>query len=220
MSLDLEFVDNVAVLRFDDGKRNVFSSDVIADFNVALDEVEARSAALCWIGREGCFSAGFDIKVVAGDDPQAAAALVRLGGQLAYRVLCFPRPVVCAVTGHALALGAIMLVCADKRIGTAGDFKLGINETQIGMALPVFGYEPAAWRLSEAHRFESIVAGAIHDPDTAHAAGFLDEVVAADSVVERAMGHAARLGALPAAAYAANKLASRAIPIERVKTSL
>jgi len=36
MSLDLEFVDNVAVLRFDDGKRNVFSSDVIADFNAAL----------------------------------------------------------------------------------------------------------------------------------------------------------------------------------------
>ena len=99
MSLDLEFVDNVAVLRFDDGKRNVFSSDLIADFNAALDEVEARSAALCWIGREGCFSAGFDIKVVAGDDPQAAAALVSLGGQLAYRVLCFPRPVVCAVTG-------------------------------------------------------------------------------------------------------------------------
>ena len=60
--------------------------------------------------------------------------------------------------------------------------------------------EPAAWRLSEAHRFESIVAGAIHDPDAAHAAGFLDEVVAADAVVERAMGHAARLaGALPAA---------------------
>ena len=54
----------------------------------------------------------------------------------------------------------------------------------------------------------------------AHAAGFLDEVVTAEEVMERAMGHAARLGALPAEAYAANKLASRAIPIERVKTSL
>ena len=58
MSLTLDFQDNVAVLTHDDGKRNAFSPDAIRDFNAALDEVEAKKAALTWVGREGCFSAG------------------------------------------------------------------------------------------------------------------------------------------------------------------
>ena len=45
MSLTLDFQDNVAVLTHDDGKRNAFSPDCIRDFNSALDEVEAKSAA-------------------------------------------------------------------------------------------------------------------------------------------------------------------------------
>ena len=75
MSLTLDFQDNVAVLTHDDGKRNAFSPDAISDFNSALDEVEAKKAALTWVGREGCFSAGFDLKVMASGDAEAAAAM-------------------------------------------------------------------------------------------------------------------------------------------------
>ena len=77
MSLTLDFQDNVAVLTHDDGKRNVFSPDAIRDFNSALDEIEAKSAALMWVGREGCFSAGFDLKVISSGDAEAAAAMVK-----------------------------------------------------------------------------------------------------------------------------------------------
>ena len=127
MSLTLDFQDNVAVLTHDDGKRNAFSPDAIRDFNAALDEVEAKKAALTWVGREGCFSAGFDLKVMASGDADAAAAMVKSGGELAFRIFTFPHPVVCAVTGHCLALGSVMLVCADKRIGIEGDYKYGIQ---------------------------------------------------------------------------------------------
>ena len=220
MSLTLDFQDHVALLTHDDGKRNVFSPDAIRDFNEALDEVEAKSASLLWVGREGCFSAGFDLKVVTGGDADAAAAMVKAGGELAFRIFIFPHPVVCAVTGHCLALGSVMLVCADKRIGMAGDFKYGLNETAIDMDLPAFGYEPAVYRLSEAHRFESIVAAQIHSPESALAAGFLDEVAAPEALIDRAMAHASRLGALPQRAFAANKLLSRSIPIERIRAAM
>ena len=86
MSLTLDFQDHVALLTHDDGKRNVFSPDAIRDFNEALDEVEAKSASLLWVGREGCFSAGFDLKVVTGGDADAAAAMVKAGGELAFRI--------------------------------------------------------------------------------------------------------------------------------------
>ena len=220
MSLTLEFQENVAVLTHDDGKRNVFSPDAIGDFNEALDEVEAKSASLMWLGREGCFSAGFDLKVISSGDAEAAAAMVKAGGELAFRVFTFPHPVVCAVTGHCLALGSIMLLCADKRLGLIGDYKYGLNETAIDMDLPAFAYEPAVYRLAEAHRFESIVAAQIHSPESAMAAGFLDEVVPSAALADRAMEHASRLGALPQRAFAANKLLSRSIPIERIRAAM
>ena len=220
MSLTLDFQDNVAVLTHDDGKRNVFSPDAIRDFNSALDEIEAKSAALMWVGREGCFSAGFDLKVISSGDPEAAAAMVKAGGELAFRIFTFPHPVVCAVTGHCLALGSVMLVCADKRLGIEGDFKYGLNETAIDMDLPAFGYAPAVYRIAEAHRFESIVAAQIHSPESAMEAGFLDEVVAPEVLLERAMAHASRLGSLPQRAFGANKLLSRSIPIERIRAAM
>ena len=220
MSVALEFQENVAVLTHDDGKRNVFSPDAIKDFNEALDEVEAKSASLMWLGRDGCFSAGFDLKVISSGDPETAAAMVKAGGELAFRIFTFPHPVVCAVTGHCLALGSVMLVCADKRIGIEGDYKYGLNETAIDMDLPAFGYEPAVYRLAEAHRFESIVAAQIHSPESAMAAGFLDEVVSSAALVDRATEHASRLGALPQSAFAANKLLSRSIPIERIRAAM
>ena len=220
MSLTLDFQENVAILKHDDGKRNVFSPDAICDFNEALDAVEAKSASLIWLGRDGCFSAGFDLKVISSGDADAAAAMVKAGGELAFRIFTFPHPVVCAVTGHCLALGSVMLVCADKRVGVEGDYKYGLNETAIDMDLPAFGYEPAVYRLSEAHRFESIVAAQIHSPESAMAAGFLDEVVTSDALIGRAMEHASRLGALPQRAFAANKLLSRSIPIERIRAAM
>ena len=193
MSLTLEFQENVAILTHDDGKRNVFSPDAIRDFNEALDEVEAKSASLMWFGRDGCFSAGFDLKVISSGDADGAAAMVKAGGALAFRIFTFPHPVVCAVTGHCLALGSVMLVCADKRVGIEGDYKYGLNETAIDMDLPAFGYEPAVYRLAEAHRFESIVAAQIHSPESAMAAGFLDEVVPSTALVDRAMEHGRRV---------------------------
>ena len=220
MSLTLEFQENVAILTHDDGKRNVFSHDAIRDFNEALDEVEAKSASLMWLGREGCFSAGFDLKVISNGDTDAAAAMVKAGGALAFRIFTFPHPVVCAVTGHCLALGSVMLVCADKRIGIEGDYKYGLNETASDMDLPAFGYEPAVYRLAEAHRFESIVAAQIHSPESAMAAGFLDEVVPSTALVDRAMEHASRMGAFPQRALAADKLLSRSIPIERIRAAM
>ena len=64
------------------------------------------------------------------------------------------------------------------------------------------------------------MAAQIHSPESAMAAGFLDEVVPSTALVDRAMEHASRLGALPQRAFAANKLLSRSIPIERIRAAM
>ena len=60
--------------------------------------------------------------------------MVRLGAELALRVLSFPRPVAIACNGHAYPMNAFLMLAADIRIGTEGAFGIGMNEVAIGIA--------------------------------------------------------------------------------------
>jgi enoyl-CoA hydratase len=112
------------------------------------------------------------------------------------------------VTGHALAAGALMVLACDTRIGIAGSTaKIGLNETAIGMALPDFAIELAMARLSKRHLTRAAIQAEIYDHDGAVGAGYLDRVEA--DVVAAARAEAARLAALPAAAYAGTKASLR-----------
>ena len=96
-------------------------------------------------------------------------------------------PVVLAVTGHALAMGGLFLLSADYRIGTEGEFKLGLNEVAIGMTLPYFGVELARARLDPAHFELSVSCAYLYDAVGAVEAGYLDESVGVDQIISRAL---------------------------------
>src|SRR5690606_14639635 len=89
-------------------------------------------------GRSGCFSAGYNLKVMqAGGEPRRQ--LRAAGDRLTLQLLEHPAPVVMACDGHALAKAALLLLCADYRFGSHGDFRIGLNETAIGMPMPATG---------------------------------------------------------------------------------
>ncbi len=92
-------------------------------------------------GREGIYSGGFDLKVMKSTDPNAVRKMTISGAHVALKACDFPRPIVAAVTGHAVAMGAIFNMGLDWRIGAKGNFKHGLNEVRDGMALPVFAIE-------------------------------------------------------------------------------
>ena len=217
--MNYELKDKVAVLHLDDGKANAVGYDLIGFINDSLDKAADDAGAVLLQGREGVLSAGFDLKEMA-NGPDAAAALVAEGAKLFLRLFSLPQPLVIACTGHAIAAGGFMLLSADNRIGAAGDFKIGLNETAIGMTIPVFGRELAKARLATQHVTRAYVQANLYDPDGAVAAGFLDKVLPPDQVVEGALAEAAALAELPAANYAGNKHEIRAPFIETIKASL
>src|SRR5215471_17406783 len=94
--------DAIATITMDDGKVNALSMPMFDEVNAALDRAEAAGAAVVLAGRDGVFSAGFDLGVLRAGGA-AAAALVRTGFELSARLLAFPAPVVVACTGHAIA---------------------------------------------------------------------------------------------------------------------
>jgi enoyl-CoA hydratase len=211
--------DGVAVLRIDDGKVNVISHRVVEQLHAGLDRAleEARSVAI--IGRPGKLSAGFDLtEMTAGLD--RTRALVAAGGRLLMRIFGHGQPVTVAVTGHALAAGALLVLSADTRIGADGPAKIGLNETAIGMALPIYAMELAQARLVPTHLTRATVQAEIYDPAGALAAGYLDQVVPDADCEAAAITEARRLGELPTGAYRGTKLRLRQAIIDRVLAGL
>ncbi len=197
-----------ARITLDDGKVNALSLAMTRELNGALDRAAAERAVVLLAGREGVFSAGFDLAAL-GEGGHGAMEMVRAGFELAERLLSFPRPVVMACTGHAVAMGVFLLLSGDYRIGAAGPYRFTANEVAIGLTMPRAAVEILRQRLAPAHFNRAAVLADVYTPDTALDAGFLDRVVDPADLHGTAQDAAAQLAKLDPAAHAATKLRVR-----------
>jgi enoyl-CoA hydratase len=209
----------IATIVMDDGKVNAISPAMLTELNAALDRAEADRAVVVLSGRDGVFSAGFDLTVLRGGGADGPA-MVRGGFELALRVLSFPLPVVIACTGHAVAMGCFLLLSGDYRIGAAGPYRLMANEVAIGLTLPRAAVEIMRQRLTPACFTRAALLAEQFAPDTAIAAGFLDRVVEPAEVASAAQDVARTVAALDLAAHADSKLRVRAAAIEAVRNGM
>ena len=198
----------IAEITMDDGKVNVLSVAMTRELNAALDRAAAERAVVLLSGRDGVFSAGFDLAALGGGG-HGAMEMVRAGFELAERVLSFPTPVVMACTGHAAAMGAFLLLSGDYRIGAAGPYRFTANEVAIGLTMPRAAVEILRQRLAPAHFNRAVVLADVYTPGTAVDAGFLDRVVEPAGLADAALEAAAQLAKLDMAAHAASKLRAR-----------
>ena len=217
MSFRIE--QEIAIFEFDDGKANALGHELIEQFFFALAEAESEAKGLLIAGRQGIFSAGFDLKEVKRGG-RAAAELVKKGAKLFHRMFDFPKPLVACCAGHAVAAGAFLLLSCDYRIGSRGPFKYGLNETAIGMApLPIFGNELALKRLSPRFLSRAVIQSEMFSPEDAFEAGFLDEIAEPNDLFESAKSKTLELASLPTVAYGKMKRDIRASSLERMNIS-
>jgi len=164
----------------DDGKVNALSVDMLGQVSAHFDQAEADGAVVILTGRERTLSAGFDLRT----EPDGWPEMLVAGARLAERMLSFPRPVVVASTGNAIAMGGFLLLSGDYRVGPRGDFKIGLNEVAIGIAVPGFALELARKRLTPAYLSRTAVTGEMFLPAEAVGAGFLDRVAPPDALAD------------------------------------
>jgi enoyl-CoA hydratase len=198
----------IATITLQNGKVNAMSPDHIAAINGALDQAEKDKAVVMIVGKEGIFSAGFDLKVFQAD-AAAGIEMVKAGSTLCRRLLAFPAPVVGVCTGHSIAQGCFTLMACDYRIGVDGPFQLGLNEVQIGMTMHQFGIELPRARLTPSYFQRSVINAQMYSPAEAVEAGFLDKIVAQENLMTEALLEAQRLSGLNMTAHTATKLKVR-----------
>ena len=211
--------DSIATITLDDGKANVMTPTMQGALDGALDRAEADAAVVLLRGREGIFSGGYDRGMFALSREEIARTISQ-GGRLVERLLGFPRPVVAACTGHAIAQGAFLLLAADTRIGVRGPFKIGLNEVAIGLTIPHYGIEVSRLRLAAPQFNRATTTGFFHDPDEACRAGFLDRVVAPGELDEAARAEAVALTAIDPAAHVGTKQRVRGVALERIRAGI
>ncbi|MFW2387351.1 MAG: crotonase/enoyl-CoA hydratase family protein [Polyangiales bacterium] len=207
-AVSYEHASGVSTISMDDGKVNAMSIALMGEINSALDQAERDEGVVVLTGKAGVFSAGFDLSVFKqGHEP--TMEMLRVGARLNERVLSYPFPVLAACTGHGIAMGSFLLMCADYRIGVDGPFKIGMNEVAIGMTLPYFAIEIARHRLPPAYLHRATVLGELYSPKDAIPPGFLDRVVAPEELLPTANQAAIQLGALDMKAHRETKLRVR-----------
>jgi enoyl-CoA hydratase/carnithine racemase len=156
------------------------------------------------------FSGGMDVPhLMACDAPDMAQAW-RHFFAVSRALAGSPVPVVAAISGHAPAGGCVLALCCDYRVMGRGPGRIGLNETQVGLAVPD-AIQHLLRRVVGPYRAERmVVAGAMLDAETAARLGVVDELVDVEDVATRARAWLESLLALPRAPMLATRALARA----------
>lgn len=190
---------------------NALDAELIRALRAAIESAPAAGArALVLSGRPGMFSGGLDVPSLLTLDRAAMQAVWADFFALLRALAASPVPIVAAITGHSPAGGAVLSIFCDYRIMARGTFRIGLNETQVGLVVPEV-IQATLRRLVGSHRAERLmVAGAMLESEQALAAGLVDELIETDLVVGRAIAWLGELLALPPEAMAETRRIARA----------
>ena len=218
--LTVERQGEVAVLHVDRPPVNALDPSLLAEGAAMLEELRSDPpGAVVIAGHEGCFCAGADLKLVPTLDAAGQREMVEGINRLFGGWYSFERPLVTAVTGHAIAGGFILALCGDVRVAaTVG--RHGLTEVRAGLPYPTAAIAVVRAELSKAAARQLVLGGELIDSPRALELGAFDEVVSAAMVIPRAVERARKLAEIPPDAYAAVKQQLRGAAYEEMAGAL
>jgi enoyl-CoA hydratase len=190
--------EGIALVRVDRPPANAMTPELLEALVTAAEELAADPPrAVVLAGREGFFSAGADLKVVPTLGPADLRRMADGINAVAARWYAFPRPVVCAVTGHAIAGGMVLALCGDHRVASSAG-RYGLTEARAGIPFPTVALAVVRSELTPPAARRLALGAELVGAEEALAAGLVDEVVAPGAVVDVALERAAARAAVVA----------------------
>ena len=174
---------------------NALDGELLRAIIAALQSAKG-AAAVVVTGQAGVFSAGLDVRSMLSLDPDGVAKVFVELWRAAHAIATAPMPIIFGLTGHSPAGGTVLAVQGDYRVMAQGDFRLGLNEVQVGLfpGALIFG---AFKRLAGGQAAQFLTRGALMDPVTALRIGLVDELCEPSDVFPRALAMAREFCALP-----------------------
>ena len=216
--IDLERRGSVGILTLAHGKASVFDVELCEALIERFAECgDAWCKAVVVTGRGSIFSAGVDLlRVVNEGAPYLARFLPKLS-DVFERIFAFPKPVVAAVNGHAIAGGCILACAADRRFVARGGGRIGLPELLVGVAFPPVPLEIVRFSVNPRFAPDLMFNGATLTADEAVEAGLADVAVDPAALLDEAIAAAEALASRPSTAFAITKQQLRAPALERMR---
>ncbi len=210
--------DGIAIVTLIDPPMNTMDAPLLEEltglFEGLAAEAAVRAAVITARGR--AFSAGLDLKSVPTLDRPGRRRLVDALNDCFGTLYAWPKPLVAAINGHAIAGGLILALCADWRIVADVPLQASLAEVKVGVTYPVAPLEVARGELAPAAARHLVLLGETLDAARAEALSVFDERVPAERLFERALGRARRDSGLPPQAFATTKRELRAAALGRI----
>jgi enoyl-CoA hydratase len=218
--IDSKTKDGIAVLTLMHGKANTLDIEFCEALAARFQELRTSAAkAVVITGQGRMFSAGVDLRRLSEGGADYIRKFLPSLHKLYDTVFFHPKPVVAAINGHAIAGGAVLAACADRRIMASDSGRIGVTEMLVGVPFPALAFEIVRFAVPARHLSEFTLSGATYTSDAALQRGWVDEVVAPDGLLEDAFAVAQELSLLSPPAFAQTKMQIRQAVSERMTAS-
>jgi enoyl-CoA hydratase len=205
--IERDDVDKIAVVRLAHGKVNALDLDLVTAIRDTFRELETSDhQAVVFTGTGRSYCAGVDLTRIAAGDPGYAREFLEVLSESFAAVFDLGKPVVGAINGHAIAGGCVFASACDRRLMADGTGRIGVTELLAGVPFPTTALEVLRFAVGPARTPDLVLTGRTCLPAEALAVGLVDEIVAADDLLEHAVSVARRLADdIPAATFRLTK---------------
>jgi enoyl-CoA hydratase len=210
----------VRVLQLSRGKANALDVELASELDRAAKDAAAEGgvrAVVLTSASPSIFCGGFDLQVLGRAEPAAFDAFLRTFEELFLDLFLFGKPLVAALTGHAIAGGAILAAATDFRLAAEGNGTLALPEARLGVLVPHPCLEAMRASVGERALARLTLGGEPIPFAEAKELGAIDRIVPKDVLLDEAVALAGRLGEAPSEIYAANKRYLRGPAHERAR---
>lgn len=207
----------VTLLRVEHGKANAVDIELFDALRQHLDQLEwSGQKAIVLTGTGNSFSAGVDLFRILDGGADYVRRFLPVLTATVRRLFSYPRPVVAAVNGHAIAGGFVLACACDARVATSDPAKLGLTELLVGVPFPVAALEAVRFLLPDHVVQRMIYTGRLMHPAESLELGVVDELAAPAHVVDAAVELAGRMARIPTPAFALTKKQMRASHLDQM----
>lgn len=218
--IDVKIANGIAVVTMTHGKVNALDTefcDAMASRFADLRKSDARAVVLTGQGK--IFSAGVNLKRLSEGGAVYVRQFLPALHRLFDAVFFHPKPVVAAVNGHAIAGGAVLACCADRRIMARDSGRIGVTEILVGVPFPALAFEIVRCAVPPRYVPEFTLTGATYASDEALRRGWVDEIAEPEELLKDAIAVAQELGMLSPVAFKQTKMQIREPVTERLARS-
>jgi enoyl-CoA hydratase len=212
--------DGIAVVTMRHGKGNVLDIEFCDALAARFAELRGGAAkAVVLTGQGRIFCAGVDLIRVGDGGADYIRKFLPALHRLYEAVFYHPKPVVAAINGHAVAGGAVLAACADRRIMARESGRIGVTELLVGVPFPALAFEIVRYAVPARYVPEFTLSGATYATDAALDRGWIDEIAEPADLLEDAVAIATELAELSPPAFAQTKRQLRQAVTERMAAS-